>query len=295
MQTQLVKYDAACRAIADAKSIDEVKEITNRAEAARAYARQAKNRQLEIDAVEIRVRSERRLGEIIIEMKTQNLGVIQGVRSHTERGSETPIRLADLGVDSDISGMSQRLARLPNDRFEHEVTSWRSKAETASRLEMPLQAYRRPSIKADRQRQAERWKRPTIDASDRFAKFKSIDGRRIADWRAGELDRLIDVLERLLDCGKALRSNMPVANPDPLATMEMIFDRDSLEPMLEEIWARRIAFCNAGVSAVPASIERRTKTCESCSKSFVMDSRGGRAGRFCSRKCAWEAQRKLKA
>ena len=292
MQTQLVKYDAACRAVAEAKTIDDVKEIQNRAEAARAYAKQAKNRQMEIDAVEIRVRAERRLGEILIEIKRNDFGLVQGVHGHTERAKKPRVTLADLGIDSDLSSMSQRLAQLPSDTFEREITNWRSKAEFASRLEMPLQSYRIPSIRADRQRADARAGRRTINASDRFAKFESIDGRRIADWRAGELSRLIDVFERLAECGKELRDQMPIANPDPLATMEMIFDQPILVSLLEQIWSRSITASNAGLSAVPASIERRTRTCENCAKSFVMNSRGGRAGRFCSRECAWEAQRK---
>src|SRR5215211_3803644 len=66
----LPRYDDACRAIAAAKSVDEVKEMHNKAEAMRAYARQAKNRALEVDAAEIRMRAERRLGELIIAQKT---------------------------------------------------------------------------------------------------------------------------------------------------------------------------------------------------------------------------------
>src|SRR5215470_1092019 len=61
---KLVKYDAACRAIAAAKSVDEAKTIKDKAEALRAYARQAKNPQLEADAWEIRKRAEDKLGEL---------------------------------------------------------------------------------------------------------------------------------------------------------------------------------------------------------------------------------------
>jgi len=61
----LQRYDAACRALAEAKSVDEVKDIRNQAEAMRAYAKQAKNKQLEIDASEVRFRAERRIGELM--------------------------------------------------------------------------------------------------------------------------------------------------------------------------------------------------------------------------------------
>lgn len=63
--TELVKYNEACRAIAEAKSIDEAKSIRDKSDAVRAYAKQANNKQLEVDAAEIRLRAERRLGELL--------------------------------------------------------------------------------------------------------------------------------------------------------------------------------------------------------------------------------------
>ncbi len=41
MSVALVRYNAACHALAEAKSIDEAKSIRNTAEAMRAYAKQA--------------------------------------------------------------------------------------------------------------------------------------------------------------------------------------------------------------------------------------------------------------
>jgi hypothetical protein len=57
---------------------DEAKDIRDKAEAMRAYARQAKNKDLEVDAAEIRIRAERRLGELIRAQKTEGPGLNKG-------------------------------------------------------------------------------------------------------------------------------------------------------------------------------------------------------------------------
>jgi hypothetical protein len=69
----LAFYEAACAAIKAAATADAAKGITDQAEAVRVYARQAGNRDLELNASEIRIRAERRLGEIILEKKANGI------------------------------------------------------------------------------------------------------------------------------------------------------------------------------------------------------------------------------
>ena len=129
--SSLVRYDAACMALASAKSIDEVKDFHDKAEAMRAYARQAKNHQLEVDAAEIRIRAERRLGELIVAQK-ETIGLNPGGRPKTravrELLSEQPT-LSDVGIDRKMSARAQKMAAVPEGEFEAMVGDWRNRIE----------------------------------------------------------------------------------------------------------------------------------------------------------------------
>lgn len=130
--TMLIKYETACRALAEARSVDEAKAIRDKSEAIRIYARQAKNKQLEIDAAEIRIRAERRLGEMLAEQKA-TVGLNRGLSGSRVSGSEKePVKdtrptLADAGIDKKLSSRAQALAAVPEEEFEDHIGEWRDR------------------------------------------------------------------------------------------------------------------------------------------------------------------------
>jgi N6-adenosine-specific RNA methylase IME4 len=117
-----MRYDTARRALAEAHRVDEVKNIRDKAVAMQAYAKQAKDSTLIVQATEIRMRAERRAGELLIDMAVRS-------ERHSGHGDQksgsqlaTP-KLADLGINKTQSSRWQYLAALDDSHFEHKVNS----------------------------------------------------------------------------------------------------------------------------------------------------------------------------
>lgn len=147
--SQLIKYEAACRALAECKSVDEVKTWTDKAAAMQAYGRMAKDKTLEVDAAEIRIRAERRLGEMLAAQKAhgglskgaQGAGVNQHTPKELRSSTTTAPKLADAGISKDLSSRAQKLAAVPEAEFEREVGEWRERVtEEGRRVSARLEA-----------------------------------------------------------------------------------------------------------------------------------------------------------
>jgi N6-adenosine-specific RNA methylase IME4 len=135
--TVLVRYDAACRALAEARQVDEVKDIRDKAIAMAAYARQAKNRDLEADAVELRMRATRRLDQLRQAQK-ETVGLNAGTRGQFAGGlknnpPDSRPTLASQGIDKNLAHQARVLGAMDEAAFERKVVEARGSAERVFR------------------------------------------------------------------------------------------------------------------------------------------------------------------
>ena len=116
--SKLVRYDAMCSAIAAAYRVDEVKDIRDKARAIEVYARQARNTEAERQACEIRLRAERRWGQL---RKTEVAPQGRPGKTSDSATFKSQRHLDELGVSRDQSSQWQQLAEVPEDVFEEAV------------------------------------------------------------------------------------------------------------------------------------------------------------------------------
>jgi hypothetical protein len=109
--------------------VDEVKDIRDKARAIEMYTRQAQNTEAERQAIEIRLRAERKCGELLAEMVKAKGSAQPGVGRRGSNGmlSDGSTPLSDLGISRDQSSQWQKLAAIPDEEFEADLkdSAWR--------------------------------------------------------------------------------------------------------------------------------------------------------------------------
>jgi hypothetical protein len=136
----LVLYERARAALVEARSVDEVKDIRDKAVAMQVYAKQARDRSLIEDATEIRMRAERRAGELLAEMDknkgARGAGPGRGKKAVAARDRllDTTPKLSDLGVSKTQSSRWQRFAALDDETFETRVIAEKKRHSAVSTL-----------------------------------------------------------------------------------------------------------------------------------------------------------------
>jgi N6-adenosine-specific RNA methylase IME4 len=120
----LVNLETACRALAIARTIPEVKEVHDKAAAIARYLRQQKGAEsAALDADELAIRAERKLGKLLGEtVRAGNPQLLQGV---------TIGRLPE-GITRIQSHRWQRIASVSDEEFERELAKARSAGKRAT-------------------------------------------------------------------------------------------------------------------------------------------------------------------
>ena len=137
----LTFYEAARFALSEARRVDEVKDIRDQAIARAAYARQAKNRDLEADCVEIRLRATRRLDQLCKAQK-ETVGFNQGAAGGGEKDGSRGLlinprdsrpTLAMQGIDKNLAHQARVLGAMDETAFEATIADARDKVARAVR------------------------------------------------------------------------------------------------------------------------------------------------------------------
>ena len=120
----LLRYETACQALAEARTVYEVKDIHYQAVAMADYARQAKNRELEAEAIEIRMRATRRMDQMRMAQK-QTIGLAKpGRKKNGLRENPIPT-LASQGLDKNLAHQARLLGAMDETAFARKVAEAR--------------------------------------------------------------------------------------------------------------------------------------------------------------------------
>ncbi len=157
--TVLQHFDRARRELAQAVSVDEVKDIRDKAEAMRLYLYQARESLgMQNLCAEIRLRAERRIGELLRET-----GISDRRRENLLRGRTIRLRmgtasLADLGITKSQSSRWQMISTLTEEDFDDRITEIKEagKELTTKALVEYARLLRQDTIRKEKQEEGRR-------------------------------------------------------------------------------------------------------------------------------------------
>jgi hypothetical protein len=123
--SELVRYDAMCHAIAECHSVDEVADLHDKALALEVYAKQAMNVEAERKATEVRLRAERRAGELMAVLKRESTAGLRRGAAPSSNGGTTGSEYAETldrtGIPRQTAHRWQQLASVPAEQFERHL------------------------------------------------------------------------------------------------------------------------------------------------------------------------------
>jgi N6-adenosine-specific RNA methylase IME4 len=124
----LVHFENARRELELARTVDEVKQIRDKAAAMRLYCKQARHSlEMQNQCAEIKLRAERRAGEMLTETE-KNRGGQSEHESYLSHESTGRIpKLSELGITRNQSSRWQKISEIPEESFEDFIETAKSK------------------------------------------------------------------------------------------------------------------------------------------------------------------------
>jgi N6-adenosine-specific RNA methylase IME4 len=133
----LLRVEEARRILAECRDIDEAKAIRDTAEAVRIYTRQRDaSREAQNDAGEIKLRAERRLGQLLKEQKDRGERRDRGRARKTSQAATfeasasapalPPPTLEEMGITRDSASRWTQVAEVPEEHFEEHIRQQRA-------------------------------------------------------------------------------------------------------------------------------------------------------------------------
>lgn len=154
----LAIYDSMVLAIDRCYEVDEVKNLRDRAMAFEHYARQAQNVQAEQKAIEVRVRAERRAGQLLREMERSPIASNPRAFQREKPTEQSPYQEAktEAKISDTQAHRWQKLAEIPQDDFEAKLRDPEVKPSTTGLIESLKQRTNVTDSEADQwERRAE--------------------------------------------------------------------------------------------------------------------------------------------
>lgn len=185
---ELVRYDAMCRAISECHSVDEIQDLHNKALALELYARQAKNTDAERKACEVRLRAERRAGDLYAEMqRTPREELNAGGKNQHEvtRNDCGQPQQSEYRAALDRTGVSERTAQ-----------RWQQLASVDERVfEEALRAPEKPSTNAILKKSSAPAQKMNLDSLWIWGRARDFERERFREKSINELlDGMTDTM-----------------------------------------------------------------------------------------------------
>lgn len=157
--TALVRYDEACRAVQAASTIDDAKDIADKAVALKAYARQSKNPALHQWIAEIELRAKRRIGELTKDLEK---GTPKNGHRHElpTSGKFKKDALADAGISLSEANRCEQIAAVPAAKFEAVLAEHKESGKPVT-----AEAVVRRATKAEKPKPAKQQEAATVPLS----------------------------------------------------------------------------------------------------------------------------------